>query len=126
MKSCDGCLGVCCVIPGTVLVDKKDIRRLAAAKDMPPSTFVEWHTVATDDGKLAIKRGIEPCPFQASTGRCSVYEARPRACREYGYCWDRKDVSYEIASRLYEAGYRSGRITARMVGPQLAVEVVGA
>ena len=79
----------CCRTLGPAITDK-DIDRMAKAIRMKPSAFVESYLRVDEDGDYVYKS--MPCPFLMDDNYCSVYEARPKACREYPHT-DRKNFS---------------------------------
>jgi hypothetical protein len=83
----------CCKTTGP-LFTQKDIETLARRFRMPPGAFVETYLRLDEDGDYVLKS--VPCPFLLPDNRCSVYEDRPRACREYPHT-DRRNMK-EILS----------------------------
>ncbi|NDW19512.1 YkgJ family cysteine cluster protein [Dysgonomonas sp. 216] len=79
----------CCRTLGPAIYDR-DIERMAKAVKMKPSTFVEQYLQVDEDGDYVFK--TMPCPFLMPDNYCSIYEARPKACREYPHT-DRKKFS---------------------------------
>ena len=78
---CLTCANCCRTTPPRIV--PKDVDRLARALKMKPGDFSEAH-VATDaaDGELMLRHADEGgCPFLGSDNHCSVYDARPAACR---------------------------------------------
>ena len=67
-----------------------DIDRLSKALRMKPGEFIEKYLVIDEDRDYVLKSA--PCPFLGADNYCSVYESRPRACREYPHT-DRKKMS---------------------------------
>lgn len=65
----------------------KDIERLSAHLNMKPGDFVQQY-LKLDEEEDYVFQSV-PCPFLGADNYCSVYEARPRACREYPHT-DRK------------------------------------
>jgi len=78
--------GNCCRSLGPRLIDK-DVERLAKALRMKPAAVVDRYLHIDEDGDLVFKS--MPCPFLGADNFCAVYEARPKACREYPHT-DRK------------------------------------
>jgi len=70
----------CCKSLGPGVKDA-DITRLAKYLKMRPSDVVEQYFTMDSDGDYIFKQ--IPCPFLMPDNYCMVYEARPRACREY-------------------------------------------
>ena len=50
---------------------------------MPVPAFVEKYVETAPDGVQHFRQ--TPCPFLSPDGPCTVYEDRPRACRDYPY-----------------------------------------
>lgn len=70
----------CCKMVGPAIKDI-DIDRLAKHMKVKPSKLVEVHMMMDDEGDYIFRE--HPCPFLMDDNYCMVYEARPRACREY-------------------------------------------
>jgi len=60
---------------------ERDVERLARHLRRKPSVLIEEYMVLDNDGDYVFRSA--PCPFLGSDNYCSVYEARPTACREY-------------------------------------------
>ncbi|MBK7870229.1 MAG: YkgJ family cysteine cluster protein [Saprospiraceae bacterium] len=82
----------CCKTTSPIFRDK-DIERIAQHLGMRPAAFVDKYLHLDEDGDY-VHNGA-PCPFLGADNYCSVYEARPKACREYPHT-DRKQI-YQIA-----------------------------
>lgn len=78
----------CCKTTGP-LFTSKDIERIAAYFKMTPGDFTEKYLRIDEDRDYVLKQ--VPCPFLLSDNRCSIYEVRPKACREYPHT-DRRDM----------------------------------
>ncbi|MDR2954170.1 MAG: YkgJ family cysteine cluster protein [Prevotella sp.] len=76
----------CCRSLGPAIYDK-DIERIAKALRMKPSEVVSSYLRVDEDGDYVFKS--MPCPFLMADNYCSIYESRPKACREYPHT-DRK------------------------------------
>lgn len=70
------------------LFKQKDIERLSAHFRIKPSQFVEQYLHIDEDNDYVLN--VAPCPFLGSDNYCSVYDARPNACREYPHTDQRK------------------------------------
>lgn len=79
----------CCKTLGPAIYDK-DIERMAKALRMKPSDIVGQYLRIDEDGDYVFK--TMPCPFLMHDNYCSIYEFRPKACREYPHT-DRKKFS---------------------------------
>lgn len=102
----------CCRSLGPAIYDK-DIERMAKALRMKPSEVVSSYLRIDEDGDYVFKS--MPCPFLMPDNYCSIYDARPKACREYPHT-DRKNfeqiykltvtntatcpIAYEVLSEL--------------------------
>ena len=105
----------CCKTTSPIFRDK-DIERIAQHLGMRPAAFVEKYLHLDEDGDY-VHNGA-PCPFLGYDNYCSIYEVRPKACREYPHT-DRKQIyqigkltiknteicpaAFEIVKRLREA-----------------------
>ena len=78
--------GNCCRSLGPRLIDK-DVERLSKALRIKTSAVIDHYLKVDEDGDMVFKS--MPCPFLGPDNYCSVYEARPKACREYPHT-DRK------------------------------------
>ena len=70
----------CCRSLGPAIYDK-DIERMAKALRMKPSEVVINYLRKDEDGDYVFQS--MPCPFLLPDNYCSIYESRPKACREY-------------------------------------------
>lgn len=70
----------CCKSLGPGVKDK-DIDRLAKYLRKRPAEVVEEFFELDKDGDYIFRS--MPCPFLMDDNYCAVYEARPKACREY-------------------------------------------
>lgn len=102
----------CCRSLGPAIYDR-DIERIAKALRVKPSEVVREYLKVDEDGDYVFKS--MPCPFLMSDNYCSIYESRPKACREYPHT-DRKKfeqiykltvkntstcpIAYEVMSKL--------------------------
>ena len=77
----------CCKTTGP-LFKQKDIERLSTFFKLKPSQFIERYLHIDEDNDYVLN--VLPCPFLGSDNYCSVYEARPNACREYPHTNQRK------------------------------------
>ena len=76
----------CCKTTSPIFRDK-DIDRLARHLRMRPAQFVEKYLRLDSESDYVLRQA--PCPFLGPDNYCSVYEHRPRACRDYPHT-DRK------------------------------------
>lgn len=70
----------CCKTTGP-LFTQKDIERLSDLFRMKPSQFIDKYLRIDEDNDYVLQS--VPCPFLGTDNYCSVYEHRPKACREY-------------------------------------------
>jgi len=80
--SCIDCLKCanCCVTTGPLLTDT-DIKRVSKHLRMKEAQFVEQYVRVDEDGDQVFKS--MPCPFLGADNYCTIYENRPKACKEY-------------------------------------------
>jgi len=70
----------CCSGTGPLL-NQKDIERIAKYKSMRPGQFVDQFLRIDEDQDYVFK--TIPCVFLGEDNYCSIYDVRPKACREY-------------------------------------------
>ena len=76
----------CCKTTGPLFTDK-DVERIAKFFKVKPQKFEEQYLRRDEDGDLVLQS--VPCTFLGADNYCSIYEVRPKACREYPHT-DRK------------------------------------
>jgi Fe-S-cluster containining protein len=77
----------CCKTTGP-LFTATDIGRIASHLKVKPGVFVERYLRLDEDGDHVLKE--VPCTFLGADNFCSIYEVRPKACREYPHTDRRK------------------------------------
>ena len=86
--ACRQC-GACCRWPGSVLLDAADLAAAAAALGLSEGDFIDRHAIlARNRAQLTLKEapdGAGECLLD--DGRCRIYSARPRQCREFPHGW---------------------------------------
>jgi len=87
----------CCKSISPIVIDR-DIDRIAKHLKMSPSSMVDQYLELDKDGDYVFREA--PCPFLMPDNYCSIYEVRPRACREYPHT-DRKRF-YQISNLTYK------------------------
>jgi len=80
----------CCKTTSPMFFEK-DIERLAAHFRMKTGDFIKKYLFLDTDGIYALKKA--PCPFLGADNYCSVYDYRPKACREYPHTNHRKMIT---------------------------------
>ena len=87
---CTQCANCCkCLGP---LFTEADITRIAKHFRMKLSVFEELYLRVDEDGDKVFQS--MPCPFLGDDNLCSIYDVRPKACREFPHT-DRKKI-YQI------------------------------
>ena len=76
----------CCKTTGP-LFTTQDIERIAKFMKMKPQQFIERY-LRVDEDKDFVLQSV-PCTFLDSENYCSIYDVRPKACREFPHT-DRK------------------------------------
>jgi Fe-S-cluster containining protein len=89
----------CCKTTSPLLLTK-DIEQLAQHLRMKPGAFEERYVRVDEDGDKVFQSA--PCPFLGADNHCSVYAARPKACREYPHT-NRKKVHHILDLTLANA-----------------------
>ncbi|CAM4317409.1 YkgJ family cysteine cluster protein [Gillisia hiemivivida] len=77
----------CCKTTGPLFTNK-DIERISKHFRQKPAQFIETYLRVDEDNDHVLKQ--VPCTFLGEDNYCSIYEVRPKACREYPHT-DRKD-----------------------------------
>ncbi|WP_034921377.1 YkgJ family cysteine cluster protein [Gillisia sp. CAL575] len=77
----------CCKTTGPLFTNK-DIERIAKHFRQKPVQFIETYLRVDEDNDHVLQQ--VPCTFLGEDNYCSIYEVRPKACREYPHT-DRKD-----------------------------------
>ena len=83
---CLDCANCCKTI--SPIFKQKDIERIAGTMRIRPGEFVERYLYVDDDEDYVLQQ--TPCPFLMEDNKCSIYEHRPKACREYPHTGQRK------------------------------------
>ena len=81
----------CCKTLGPLFTEA-DIERISKAFRMKLSAFADMYLEVDEDGDKVFKS--MPCPFLGDDNLCSIYDVRPKACREFPHT-DRKKI-YQI------------------------------
>lgn len=76
----------CCKTTGPLFTDK-DIERISKFFKLKPQRFIENHLRIDEDNDYVLQS--VPCTFLGADNYCSIYEVRPKACREFPHT-DRK------------------------------------
>lgn len=76
----------CCKTTGPLFTDK-DVERISKHFKMKPQQFIESYLRVDEDQDYVLQE--VPCTFLGADNYCSIYEVRPKACREYPHT-DRK------------------------------------
>ena len=86
--ACRQC-GACCRWPGSVLLAADDVAAAAVALSLSESDFIDRHAVlARNRAQLTLKEAPGgACEFLRTDGRCRIYAARPRQCRDFPHGW---------------------------------------
>lgn len=79
--------GNCCRTLGPRITDK-DVERMSKALRMKAIDVISRYLKVDEDGDMVFQS--MPCPFLGDDNYCSIYESRPKACREYPHTDRRK------------------------------------
>ena len=77
---CTACANCCRV--ATVKMMERDVDKLARYLGIPPKRFLAEYTETSEEEGLFLKRNAAGCVF-LDQNLCSVYDARPGACRQF-------------------------------------------
>ena len=86
----------CCKTTSPIFRDV-DIQRIAKHLRQKPGPFIDQYLHLDDDQDYVLNTA--PCPFLGMDNKCSIYEVRPQACREYPHT-DRKNM-HQILDLTY-------------------------
>ena len=70
----------CCKTTSPLFTDK-DIQRISRYLKIRPSEFVDRYLRIDEDSDYVLQS--VPCFFLSEDNYCSIYEVRPKACKEY-------------------------------------------
>lgn len=76
----------CCKTTGPLFTDK-DVGRIAKHFKMKTQQFINQYLHVDEDNDYVLQS--VPCTFLGTDNYCSIYEVRPKACREFPHT-DRK------------------------------------
>ncbi|WP_282040622.1 YkgJ family cysteine cluster protein [Winogradskyella flava] len=76
----------CCKTTGPLFTNK-DIQRIAKSFKMKEQEFIEQYLRLDEDNDYVLQS--VPCVFLGTDNYCSIYDVRPKACREFPHT-DRK------------------------------------
>ena len=72
--------GNCCKTTSPA-IHERDLDRMARFLRVKPSDLIDRYLHLDSDGDYVFHAA--PCPFLGPDNYCSIYDARPQACREY-------------------------------------------
>jgi len=70
----------CCKTTGPRITDK-DVHRISKHLRLKPQAFIEKYIRVDEDQDYVFK--TMPCVFLWDDNTCSIYDVRPKACKEY-------------------------------------------
>lgn len=70
----------CCKTTGPLFLPS-DIKRISKRLKMKPTQFEATYLRIDEDNDKVLQQ--LPCPFLGADNHCSIYEDRPKACREF-------------------------------------------
>ena len=76
---CLKCANCCKTI--SPIFKQKDIERIAKSVNLKPQEFIRQYLNLDHEGDYVLKQ--TPCPFLGVDNYCSIYNVRPKACREF-------------------------------------------
>jgi len=87
---CLECANCCKKIPP--ILNETDVKRAAKFLGMKAVDFKQQYVRIDEDEDMVIS--TSPCPFLEADNKCEIYDARPRACREYPHTDDFKFLKH--------------------------------
>jgi len=79
--------GNCCREVGPRIIEP-DITRIAKDQNMKKNTYISHQLEVDEDGDWVFKN-CPPCPYLGEDNYCSIYDVRPRSCKDYPHTKDR-------------------------------------
>lgn len=76
---CLACANCCKTI--SPRVTQTDVKRMASALRLKETEVIERYLRVDHEGDYVMN--AQPCPFLGADNYCSIYEHRPRGCRDY-------------------------------------------
>ena len=76
----------CCKTTGPLFTDK-DVTRISKFFKMKEQSFIDMYIRIDEENDYVLQ--IVPCTFLGADNYCSIYDVRPKACREFPHT-DRK------------------------------------
>ncbi len=70
----------CCKTTGPLVTDK-DVARISKHLRIKEQKFIETYLRVDEDNDFVMQ--TLPCPFLGADNYCSIYDVRPKACREF-------------------------------------------
>lgn len=70
-----------CCKTSSPIFEPEDIDKLAKHLRLKSATFIQQYLHVDEDNDHVLNQ--TPCPFLGADNYCSVYDHRPKACREY-------------------------------------------
>jgi len=107
--SCTDCLKCAnCCKTTTPRVTDRDTDRISKYLRIKASSFEEKYLKRDDEGDFVMN--TLPCPFLMTDNACSIYEVRPKACREFPHTDRAKQIqilhltekNIEVCPAVYE------------------------
>ena len=77
----------CCKTTGPLVTDK-EVARISKHFRMKEQKFIEQYLLVDEDNDYVVNS--LPCPFLGADNYCSIYDLRPKACREFPHTDRRK------------------------------------
>ena len=88
--SCLDCANCCKTI--SPIFKQKDIDTIAKRLNLKAGVFITKYLYMDEDGDFVLQS--TPCPFLEKNNKCSIYEDRPKACREYPHTNQKKMLKH--------------------------------
>jgi Fe-S-cluster containining protein len=100
---CLDCANCCSQIPP--ILNRTDVSRISKHLGLKEDQFYSQYVKVDEDGDTVMQK--IPCPFLLEDHSCSIYEFRPRACREYPHT-DQMEFSGNMKLHLKNVAFCPG------------------
>jgi hypothetical protein len=94
--------GNCCRAEGVVVASPQEVEKMAALLKLDIVTFLNRYTKRKNGWTVIADKGFRQNCFLDHCNKCSIYEARPSACRTYpnwDYIWESEASLYKESSQ---------------------------
>jgi len=94
--------GNCCRADGIVVASPQEVEKMATLLKLDISTFLNRYTKRKNGWTIIADKNFRQNCFLDHCNKCSIYDARPKACRTYpnwDYIWKSDEVLLREAAQ---------------------------